>query len=64
MDCLASPELPSPSITVGEKSLDEAHFSSMWICKELENVRKGDTTEQQNTRSTYPFKNIPSGYFS
>lgn len=36
IDCLASPELPSPS-TVFDKSLDKACFNSMHIHKELEN---------------------------
>lgn len=58
------PELLSPSITVGEKSLHEPCFSSMWIHKELESIRRGDSTEQQNIHSTYTFKNTPSGYFS
>lgn len=40
---------------VGEKSLDEARFSSVWIHKELENMRRGDTTEDWKPHSTYTF---------
>lgn len=63
MDCLASPELPSPSIAV-DKSLDKACFNSTHIHKELENFTAHITIEQQNTHSSYTDKNIPLGYFS
>lgn len=44
-----TPKLPPPTI-VGKKSLDKASFNSLKIHKELENVKKGDITELQNTQ--------------